>query len=317
MGADPYTAAAIGGANLIGGIMGQEAAREGARASREQMRRALGEYYGVEVPTIEEQEVDYILPEFIGEYTPEAEDFIEAGPSEMEGISTDPRLQQAQMDALQTLSDLGETGLTPGEAAALRQIRRQSASEEQARQGAILQEMQRRGVAGGGSELAARLQSAQSSADRMSQEGDRLAQMAQQRALQSISQAGELGGNIRRQEFSEQADIARAADQISRFNTANQLAMQQRNVQARNQAAQRNLEERQRIAEQQAATQNVEQERNKQLLQQRFQNQLNLAQGRSGIRQRRAEQERQAGLSEAQGISNIASGIGGIMGGMS
>src|SRR5690606_10901263 len=123
-------------------------------------------------------------------------------------------------------------------------------------------------MGGSGMELAARLQSAQSSADRQSQESDRLMQIAQQRALDAMSQAGNLATGMRSQSFGEQSDIARARDLINQFNVQNQQNVHQRNVANTNQANLRNLQERQRLSEAGTAIKNAQQQYNKELQQQ-------------------------------------------------
>jgi hypothetical protein len=254
-------------APIMGGFAGANAADAGMREAQRQQQAALAQYLGIQIPGVEEQKVNFELPDYIGGFTPETEGIAQMGPSAMEGLSTDPRLQEAQMAALQQLADIGQSGMTPAEAAALRSARRGAAGEAQAKSSQILQEMQRRGVAGSGQELAMRLQAAQSGADRMSQESDRAMQMAQQRALQAISQSGSLAGQVRGQQFGEQSDIARARDAINQFNTQNQQQVQGRNVASANQAGMRNLQEQQRLNENRAGIRNQQQVHNKDLLQ--------------------------------------------------
>lgn len=251
----------------------------------------------------------------MGEFTPEMEQFIELGPTTMEDISVDPRLKAAQMAALEQMAGLSETGLTPADIAALEQVRRGAAGEAQAKQEQILQEMQQRGQGGSGAELIARLQAAQAGADRASAQGLDVAQMAQQRALQALSQQGAMAGQLRGQEFGEQSDIARARDIVNQFNVQQQQGLQSRNVAAQNQAALRNLSERQRIAEQQAAIQNYQQEQNKALEQQRFQNEMALASGRAGQYTGAAQDAQQRAAQSAQMWAGMGQGIGsGLMG---
>lgn len=297
-------------APIVGGMIGADQARGDERAASRARQAALAQFLGIDVPTVAEQEVDFLLPEFMGEYAPQTEEVVELGPTAMEGIALDPELRAAQMEALQGLSEIGEAGLTPGDVAAMRSLQRQVAGQEQARQEAILQEMARRGVAGSGQELAARLQSSQSAADRASEEANRMAQMAQARALEGITRAGSLGGQIRGQEFGEQADVATARDAISRFNAANQQSVRQRNVQAQQQAQLRNLQEQQRIAEQQTATKNLQQQYNKELIQQRFQNRMNRAAGAAGQYGGIAEDRSRAAQRTADMWAGIGRGVG-------
>lgn len=315
MGADPVTAGIIA-APLVGGVIGAEQARGSRRAAEAARRQAMAQFAGIELPTIEEQLYQFtpeMMPEYLGGYDPAMEEFIELGPTAMEDISLDPRLREAQMGALEQLSEIGEVGLTDAEKAAMRQIRRESAGEARAQQESILQEMARRGAAGGGQELAARLAASQAAAGRMAGEGDVLAQMAQQRALQAMSQAGQLGGQIRGQEFGEQADVARARDIISQFNVAQQQAQQARNIQAQREAQVREATERQRIAEQRAGLRRETERRRADLPGMQFGRELDLAGARAGqfggqAAAREAEAARRAQLGTDVGTA-IGSGL--------
>lgn len=304
--------AAIGAiaAPIIGGMIGSKQAGKDRDLARQMSAQALAQFAGIDAPDIGLQELELLLPELVGQYEPGLEGSIGLDPSAMEGVSTDPRLAQAQMQALQQLSEIGETGLREGEASALREIRRGSAREAEARQGAILQEMAQRGVGGSGVELAARLSAGQASADRQSSEGDRLAQMAQSRALQAITQSGQLGSQIRSQDFGEQSDVAKARDVVNRFNTQNRQQIQQRNVAAQNQAKLRNLQEQQRISEASLAQQNYQQEKNKGLIQSQFDNQLGLASARAGQNQAASSAANTRAGQTASMWSGIGQGVG-------
>lgn len=267
---------------IAGSAIGNQQASADRRSAANARQQAISQFMNLQLPDIDKQKITPELLEYIGDLQMQQEGALNLGPSEMQGVSTDPRLADAQMGALSQLTEIGETGLLPGERAALNQARRGAAAESQAKSAQLLDEYARRGMGGSGSELAARLQSAQSGGDRLSQENDRLMQMAQQRALSAISQQGNLAGQIRGQSFGEQSDVAQAQDAINRFNTANQQSVQQRNVGANNAATQRNLSEQQRIGEARAGQKNMAQQYNKELQQQQFSNQLNLAAGRAG-----------------------------------
>lgn len=241
--------------------------------------QALAQFQNILIPSIEDQSLDLARNEYLGDYQAQMENALNQQDSGMNDISIDPRLREAQMGALESISEMGETGFTPAEQAALRTARRGAAGEAQAKSAQLLSEFQRRGMGGSGAELAARLQAGQSSADRLSQESDRLAQMSQERALNALAQQASLGSQIRGQEFGEQSDIAKAQDAINAFNTANQQNVQSRNVANTNAANLRNLGEKQRIGESNTGLSNQEQQLNKQLIQQRFQNEIQKAGG--------------------------------------
>jgi hypothetical protein len=176
-----------------------------------------------------------------GQISPQMEKEILLRDTEMKNINVDPRLKQAQMEALQSLQEVGRTGLRPEDRLALEEINLKAARDAQAQREAILQNRQMRGVATGGDALAAQLQGAQGAADQGRMAGLSQAAMAQRAALEGLSQSGRLGGEIRGQEFGEQAQITRQQDEINRFNTGNQIALQQRNIAAQNAAQAENV----------------------------------------------------------------------------
>lgn len=150
-------------------------------------------------------------------------------PSAMEDIAVDPRYAEAQLAALSELSRIGEEGgLTPADRAALQETAESTAATERGIRGAIEQQARARGLGGSGMELAQQLVAAQGASQEGARAGRDVAQMAQNRALAALQGAGQLGGQIRGQEYGEQADLARARDLISRFNLSNRQQLDQR-----------------------------------------------------------------------------------------
>lgn len=140
--------------------------------------------------------------------------------SEMKKVSTDPRLRDAQLGALNSLKDISDSGgVTLRDKANMSRMQSDVAAADRGRRGAILQNMAARGAGGSGMELLAQMQNAQSSTDREAQAGLDIAAQAQERALQAIMQQGQLGGSIRGQDFGEQSQVAAAQDAINKFNT--------------------------------------------------------------------------------------------------
>lgn len=303
-----------GAISVIGGAMANEAARGDRDASRRAAQAGFDAINSLQIPDIEKQKLLLEVPQLMGQYFPEEEVTRVLQESNMGGVSTDPRLAEAQMKALQSLSDIGKTGLTAEDKMNLNALRRDSGAQEQSRQAGILQNMAQRGISGSGIELASRLSSSQAAAQRQSEESDRLAAMAQNRSLQAIASAGQLGGQIRSQEFGEKSDIAKAQDVVNAFNTQNSQQVQARNIAARNQAQQNNLAEKQRIADSTVNLHNAQQAHNKQLEQTNYENQAKLAAMKSN-----------ASLGQANNLAGIAgatagqtkdmySGIGGLVG---
>lgn len=280
---DPLTALTIGStvAPVIGGILGNNAAAGDRAAARAAYEAAYRQFDGIQIPDEEKQKLALEQLQQQGLLTPEMEQAIAQGPTAYEDINTDPRLKQAQMSVLETLSKMSGEGLTATDRMELNAARRQVAGDARAQQESILQNMAARGAGGSGMELAARLSSQQAAADRSSQESDRLMAMAQQRMLQAVQQQGSLAGQVRQQDFGEQEAVARAKDQIANFNTQQQASVQARNIAARNAAQQQNLSERQRVADANVATKNAQQQYNKELSQKTFNNRMDLASAKS------------------------------------
>jgi hypothetical protein len=141
------------------------------------------------------------------------------GPSAMESVSTDPRLESAQyaaLDKLQGISDAG--GYTLTDEANLNRILGKTNRAANAQNAAVREDMAARGVGGSGAEVAMQLANNQAQAQRGADEGLDVAAQAQQRALDAIMARGEMGGKMRGQSFDEQAQKAQAKDMIARYN---------------------------------------------------------------------------------------------------
>lgn len=188
-----------------------------------------------------------------GKLNPEEAKAYLVGPSAMEQVKVDPRLQQAQMGALQYLQDIAnQGGLTAQDRAQLADIEAQQKGVEKSQREAIMMNAAQRGMAGSGLEIASRLAAQQAAANQAAQRGTDVASMAQQRALQAMMQSGQMAGQVRGQEFGEKSAAAEAKDAINRFNAQVQQQTGMANVGARNAAQEFNLQQAQRLAEQNA-----------------------------------------------------------------
>ena len=193
-----------------------------------------------------------------GILTPELEKQIQLGESQVSQIQEDPSLKAAQMEALQGIQARGKVGLTPEDRARLNEIRQQTAGDTEAKRQQIMQTMQARGQGGSGAELMAQLQSAQGGSNQEANQGLQLGGLSSQNALNALAQSGQLGGQIRGQDFGIAQQKAAAADAVSQFNAQNQVSQQARNVASANQAQQANLTNAQRIADANTSQANAE-----------------------------------------------------------
>ena len=206
---------------------------------------------------------------------PELETAVNLGPSEMGGIATDPKLRQAQMDALLKLQEVGAGGGRDAQFLS-DQARLESDinTNNAGNQGAIMQNLATRGMSGGGSELVARNMSAQQSSNRQAQMAMDANAQAQKRALDAIMQSGQLGGQMQNQDFSQQAQKAQASDEINRFNAANRQQVITNNTSAKNNAQQWNAQNNQGLADKNTDASNGSRQYNLGLEQQNYDNQM-------------------------------------------
>lgn len=302
--------------SIAGGIMGNKAAKKQSAAAQAMFNAQMARLEGLQIPDIEKQKI--VLKELSsqGVFTPEQEQAIQQQITEMESISVDPRLKAAQMNALQTLSQMGQTPFDATEKAEMNQMRREVAGQEEARQKSILQSLAQRGMLGSGQELAQRLSSSQGSADRASQQSDALTAMAQRRMLESVAQAGNMATNMNTQEFDQQAQTKRAQDVINQFNTQNSRDVQMRNIGAKNVAGADALANKQRIADENIATQNKQEMYNKGLLQQKFENEYRKATGAASAYGDQAGRLYDQVANKAQSTMNMYSGAGQALAGI-
>lgn len=143
------------------------------------------------------------------------------GRSELNVAADESQLQAIR--GMQGIVDGG--GYTNLERGQIRQAQQQAAQYERSQRLAALQQMQARGMAGGGGELAARLQAQQSGANRAANDATNIATAAQQRALQAMQTGAGIGNQA-------QQTGMKKADAINAFNQTNAAARGQAQQQA-------------------------------------------------------------------------------------
>jgi hypothetical protein len=220
--------AIIGG---VGGLFGGESESEKAA------KAAVAELQEMGVPSEEARRIVYEKYQAVGELTPEIEQAISVDPTELQKVTTDPRFQQAQMQALANLENKAKQGgLDLSGQATLEGIKMDLAREARGKNAAIQQEMRQRGLGGSGSELAARLAATQASADQAGQQGLNLAALAQRQATENLGQMSNLARQMQQDELSRKSDAARAQDMIKQSNANLASGVQMRNVASKNRA---------------------------------------------------------------------------------
>lgn len=235
-------------------------------------------YKNIPLPILKELQPE-LYQQIIRE-NPELESALSLGPSAMEGISTDPALRAAQMNALQKLQGIAAAeGKDAQFQADSARLLNDVNANLRGNQGAIQQNLATRGLSGGMSELVSRQQAAQEAANRQSQMGLDLNAQAQQRALSALVGSADLGGQMEQRQFGQKSQIAQAQDLINRFNLQNQQGVAQRNVGYQNEAAARNAQVAQDIANKNVGARQYAREYNLNIPQQQFSNQITRAGG--------------------------------------
>lgn len=303
-------AAAVG---IGSAVVGQIAAAGDKQKAQDAMNAAYQQILSVGAPPDLSKEIIRDQLKQVGIYSPQLEDSITQETSKLAQIQEDPKLKDAQMQALQGLQQRGAQGLTAQERGAFNETRRNVEKEAEAKRQQVIQNLAQRGLAGGGAEIAAQLGASQSGDERLSEEGDRLAASAAQNALQATAQAGQLGGQIRGQDFSVNSAKAQAADELNRFNVSNQIARQQRNVANENQAQQQNLATQQQISNYNTQQANEERLRQAQAQRQNWQDQMSAAQARSNSLLGQGQYNQQQAQNTANAWQGVGQGISGAV----
>lgn len=297
-GGNPYAAAAGG----IGGLLlGQD------DNSGDYYKDLLNQAQQIPLPVLKEYYPD--LYKQVVQLNPQLETAEQLGPTAMGGITQDPRLQQAQMGALEELQNISKSGgITAQDKARLNQIQNETNTNLQGQTGAIQQNLATRGMGGGMSEMVARQIQAQGAANRQADEGLDVNAQAQQRALDALMNGAQLGGSMQNADFQRQSDIAKSKDLINQFNTQNKQQVQSRNVGSQNEAQGWNAQNAQNVANQNTGLSNTAQQYNANLGQQQFQNQLAKYGLQSGATQGAAQAAANSANQNNQFLGNAMTG---------
>lgn len=281
------------------GITGNEkAGSESMDAAVATQREILHRLDKIDLPDYEKMRIALELPQLIGEYKPEL-----LGRSAIQDVQVDPSLRQSQILALEKMQEYGRAGLDEGDLAAMRQLSRDTSSQEKARQQSILASMAQRGALDSGAQLAAQLSSSQGAANQQAARADQIAMQAAQAKKEALVQSSNMATGLRNQDLSEAMSKAQAEDAVKQFN-----------VSLMNQAQAQNLAEKQRIAEAQTATKSQEQMYNKGLEQQKFEDKMRKAGAAGSALSNIAQTQFGIGQSQAQGAAQQRGAMAGLLG---
>lgn len=121
-------------------------------------------------------------------------------------------------EAIRRISEMGaEGGMDAGSRLALEEARRAGAQQDVQGRASVRQEAQRRGLGGAG-EVYGQLFAQQAGANTASMGGLQAAADARARALQALATGGGMAGQAEGQDFQRRAQVAQSKDAIRRFN---------------------------------------------------------------------------------------------------
>lgn len=251
----------------------------------DKMRQAaIDAFNAIKTPDLEDLQVKLDHYVQTGRLTPEQAEAELLQSNAFNDIVTDPALKGAQKQALTALQEIGtQGGLTATDKARLQDITNEQNQVARGRNESILQSAKQRGMGSSDVTTVSQLLNEQASADRASNRGTQVAADAEARALQALVQAGQTAGQIRGQDYGEQAEKAKAANAIDLFNkqTLNQTNLY--NVDAANKAQAANLANEQAISNANVNTTNSEKVNNANAHQTIYQDEMAKASGKAGV----------------------------------
>lgn len=263
--------------------MSKNAGKSEMKEANRLMRDNIARLEAIGIPTIEAQRIALESPELVGLLEAEILE-----PSRFEEIAMDPRLQAAQMAALEDITGVTEAGgLDAQTRLALEEGLGRVAGAEQAR----LQQLREDPTLGQGQRLALQAQAIQGAGQGGRDVALQAAAQAQQARMAALGQQANLASGMQQQQLGLAGQKASAADAIAQFNAQQRMGVQSQNLAAR-----------QAIANQAAATRNQQEMYNKGLIQQQFQNEMAKATGVTGQQSQMAGnlQQQAAAAQQAQ-----------------
>jgi hypothetical protein len=299
--------------SIVGGFLGNNAAASDRGNAKDFIKQSLKYYKDLgEAPDTSRA---LLLQQFeqAGILTPELEQELDLAQSEFENINLDPQTRDMQLEALNRFKQSAETGMGPEERAAYNQMLQGVRQDTRAKQDQILQDAQRRGQGGGGAELIAQLQAAQSGADQASAGADQLAALVAQRVRQGAQDMSQAAGDLRNQDYGIASDKARALDARNQFMYTNSTARQARNVAAKNQAQAANLMNAQDIANKNVGQANDELRRQQEAKTRQYDQNLQRVAGMSGQATNVSNFYGNSAAQKAQAQKDMAQGVGGML----
>jgi hypothetical protein len=312
---DPITGAIIGGGiNLLGGLVGGLFAGEDRQRADDALQEAQKIIDEIGAPPETARAI--ILDQFrvAGLESPQLEQAVDVGVSQMAQYKEDPRFRDAGLKALERMMQQSEGGLTAQDRLMSRQLQQEQERATQSKLSQIRQEAQMRGMGGAGAGLAAELSAAQSGSERGLTGALQVGAQAQQAKMAALQQAAGQSQSMRSADLATAQATRGAADVFAQFKAQEAINRQRANVAAANEAQRRNIERTQRVGEMNVAQTNEERRRQREAEGTDWTRSLAYGQVRAQPRMQRAGQYQQNAGATQQSWGDIAKGASDIFG---
>lgn len=304
----------------LGGFGGSLAVMLGAagKGGKGSLQQSVGLWDKIQQPNFDFRDLTFPELQQLSEYSPELVNAII--PKDVQQVLDSPEARAQQVGALGQLNAIGsQGGLALEDRLASQEAQRAMATQAQRDQGSVMRNLAQRGALGGGDEIQARLLGNQQASEMGRGMASDLTRQAMDRRLGAIQSSAGLAGQIR---SSDQGLSAQNAGITNRFNELaaniqNQAA--QFNAQAKTTAQGQNAATKQRIGETNLAGQYQNQQGNLQrqndLRQQQYDNQIRKTAGQSNALQGLAQGQYAEQSARGQNIQSLGRGAGQAVGG--
>lgn len=281
----------------------------------EDLNRALEDLSGVATPSAQQLTLPQ-LQQYVqaGILTPEQAQAYIVNNNAFDNTTADNAGMQDELSTIGALQDIVNKGGNDAEEQSnIQGILNTLGTTESGNNAAILRDAAARGVSNSGTTLAARLASNQNDATNANANALGAAANAEQRQLGALSSAGQLGGQVQGQQYTQEANKANAANAIAQFNAQQQQDISKVNTTAANAVQAANLANAQDVANKNTSMTQMQEESVPAAQQQAFEDALSKATAETGIGESQANQQTQVGQQNA-GILGGLIGAAGTVG---
>lgn len=309
---DPLTLGIAGGAIIGSAALQWLNSKDAQRASNAERDRIQQLYEKVNTPNFDPKDLTPEDYQVVGTYVPQVAPYVEAIAPQVVKADSQGAVQgrAAQEDALQNMLQMARNGKDPLSEIANARSGRSAASNSQSARATLDAQMQRRGVQPGSGLSYAGNQAAISDAfqaDALA--GEQSAADAAQRRMQATNQAANLGGQIYGQDVSLAEKNANTMNDFNKWVRGAQQDWQNQRAGTLNTAQQQNLGTAQNVSNANVGLANQFKGNRIANQEQKFQNDLAIANGKAGLSNNRVNDISQYAQQGNSAIGGIGQGI--------